>query len=298
MGDTGVKPEFGIFIAIVSVSFAALFIRWTSEGTHAHVIAFYRMAFASMIVMPITLVFCYKELISIDRKMLFLLIGIGAFLALHFATWIESLDHTTVASSVLLVTSHPILVASVSHFYFRERHSRIAAGGIALGLAGMIIITWGDTSFGEEQVYGDFLALIGMVAVAVYMLAGRQVRQKLGLFVYVFIVYTSAAFFLLILCLFQGHQLVSLPGDDYLIFAALAVIPTIFGHTVYNWALKYVSASVVSVSLLGEPILSSLWAVLFLEEFPIGTIYLGGAMVLVGIIVVSSSKIDLNITAG
>ena len=292
MSDTGVKPEFGIFIAIVSVSFAALFIRWTSGDSHPFVIAFYRMAFASLMVLPLTLFTSYKELRGIDRRMLLLLIGTGGFLAVHFATWIASLFYTTVASSVLLVTSHPILVASVSHYYFKERHSKIAAGGIALALVGMVIITWGDTAFGVDQIYGDILALIGMVAVAVYMLAGRRMRQKLGLFVYVMVVYSSASVFLLILCISLGLTLYPLPRDDYIIFAGLAVIPTIFGHTVYNWALRYVSASVVSISLLGEPILSSLWAVLFLAEYPVGTIYLGGAMVLIGIALVSSSKIN------
>jgi drug/metabolite transporter (DMT)-like permease len=175
---------------------------------------------------------------------------------------------------------------------FKEKHSTIAAGGIILALFGMVIITWGDAAFGINQLYGDVLALIGMVAVAVYMLAGRKVRQNLDLFVYVFIVYSSASMFLLIACLSMNLSLFPLPQTDYILFVGLAVIPTIFGHTVYNWALKYISASVVSISLLGEPILSSLWAAIFLGEIPVNFIYFGGAMVLIGIILVSTSSIN------
>jgi drug/metabolite transporter (DMT)-like permease len=291
-GGPKVRPEIGIVIAIVSVSFAALFIRWSTA--HPLVIAFYRMAFASLILVPITLYFSRKELFSIDRKLLLVLIGIGSMLALHFGSWISSLSYTTVASSVLLVTSHPIIVASVSHFLYKERHSSKAAVGIGLGLCGMMVISWGDMVFGFDYIYGDILALIGMVAVAGYMLAGRKIRQKHDLFVYVLIVYSSAAIFLLIPCLALNLTLYPLPQDDYTLFVGLAVIPTIFGHTVYNWTLKYVSASVISVSLLGEPILSSLWAVIFLSEIPANTIYFGGALVLVGIILVSTSKISEN----
>jgi drug/metabolite transporter (DMT)-like permease len=256
------------------------------------VIAFYRMAFASIILLPITLYTSRKDLFNIDKKLLLILICIGGVLALHFGTWIASLFYTTVASSVLLVTSHPIIVASVSHHLFKEKHSTIAAGGIILALFGMVIITWGDAAFGINQLYGDVLALIGMVAVAVYMLAGRKVRQNLDLFVYVFIVYSSASMFLLIACLSMNLSLFPLPQTDYILFVGLAVIPTIFGHTVYNWALKYISASVVSISLLGEPILSSLWAAIFLGEIPVNFIYFGGAMVLIGIILVSTSSIN------
>jgi drug/metabolite transporter (DMT)-like permease len=284
------RPEIGILIAIVSVSFAALFIRWS--GAHPLVISFYRLAFASLILLPITLLTSHKELVSIDRKMLLILIGIGGILALHFGSWIASLSYTTVASSVLLVTSHPIIVASVSHFVYKEHHSNKAAVGVVVALAGMLVISWGDFIFGFDYIFGDVLAIIGMLAVAVYMLAGRLIRQKLNLFVYVFIVYASGALFLLIACLMLNLEMYPLPRDDYILFVGLAVIPTIFGHTVYNWALKYVSASVVSISLLGEPILSSLWAVLFLSEYPANTIFMGGAMVLFGIILVSSSGIN------
>jgi drug/metabolite transporter (DMT)-like permease len=163
---------------------------------------------------------------------------------------------------------------------------------VVVALAGMLVISWGDFIFGFDYIFGDVLAIIGMLAVAVYMLAGRLIRQKLNLFVYVFIVYSSGALFLLAACLTLNLEMYPLPRDDYILFVGLAVIPTIFGHTVYNWALKYVSASVISISLLGEPILSSLWAVLFLSEYPANTIFMGGAMVLFGIILVSSSGIN------
>jgi drug/metabolite transporter (DMT)-like permease len=211
--------------------------------------------------------------------MLLILIGIGGILALHFGSWIASLSYTTVASSVLLVTSHPIIVASVSHFVYKEHHSSKTAVGVVVALAGMLVISWGDFIFGFDYIFGDVLAIIGMLAVAVYMLAGRLIRQKLNLFVYVFIVYSSGALFLLVACLTLNLEMYPLPRDDYILFVGLAVIPTIFGHTVYNWALKYVSASVISISLLGEPILSSLWAVLFLSEYPANTIFMGGAPV-------------------
>jgi drug/metabolite transporter (DMT)-like permease len=275
----------GVCIAVVAVSFSAILIRWSEADFLA--IAAGRMLISTLILAPFALVMYRNELFGLSRKDALIMVGIGAVLATHFSLWIASLEYTSVASSVILVTAHPILVGVVAHFFMGERLSRLNAVGIAIGLLGVVILTRGDASGGSSTLYGDLLALLGGVAAGVYILAGRQTRKRISLVVYAFVVYASCATFLLIAVVVTGTELFTLPAEEWMLFLLMAIGPSILGHTMYNWTLRYVPASVVSMSLLGEPVGSTALAFLLLSETPPDTAIVGGVVILVGIVMAS-----------
>ncbi len=272
----------GVGVAVVAVSFSAILIRWSDADFLA--IAAGRMVLSTLLLAPFALIMYRAELFSLERRDVAIMVGIGAVLATHFSLWIASLELTSVASSVVLVTAHPILVGLVGHFFMDERLSRLNAIGIALGLLGVIILTRGDADAGGDTLLGDLLAFLGGVAAGVYILAGRRTRQRISLPVYAFLVYASCALFLLVAVVVTGTELFTLPADEWWLFLLMALGPSILGHTMYNWTLRYVPASVVSVSLLGEPVGSSILAALLLSEVPPEFTMIGGAVILVGIV--------------
>lgn len=214
-----------------------------------------------------------------------MLVGVGVVLAVHFATWITSLSYTSVASSVIFVHVDPIFVALVSHFVLGEKVSRRVALGIGIAFLGASIIALGDLGVGGENLLGDALSLIGAIALGIYIMAGRRLRQKLDLTTYVTPVYAVSAIMLAFGSAVVGAPLTGYDSETILMFAAIALVPMIFGHTLYNWALKWISAPVVSISLLGEPVGASLLAFLILGESPSPLTLVGGAVTLAGILV-------------
>jgi drug/metabolite transporter (DMT)-like permease len=189
-----------------------------------------------------------------------------------------------VAASVVLVTSHPILVGLVGHFFMDERLSGLNALGILVGFSGVIILTSGHWEGGSDPLLGDLLAFLGGVAAGVYILGGRRTRQRISLVVYAFIVYGSCTLFLLLAVVITGAPLFTLPIEEWGLFMLMALGPSILGHTMYNWTLRYVPASVVSVSLLGEPIGSTLLAFLLLSQTPSDIVVVGFVVILAGIL--------------
>jgi len=275
-------PNVALLVSIVAVSTASILIRMSDAGPLA--IAAYRLIFATIILLPFFLRSGgFKRLIDSSRMDLLTLIGVGFVLAFHFASWISSLNFTSVASSVLFVHIDPIFVAAVSHFILKERINRSTLLGIVIAFAGTSIIALGDVVTGKTKLYGDLLALIGAIMLGIYILSGRRIRQNLDLVSYVTPVYATSALVLTVGCLVTGTRLTPYPPREYLLFFAIAVVPMIFGHTVYNWALKYVSAPVVSISLLGEPVGATILAFLFLNEMPTLPTIIGGVITLAGI---------------
>jgi drug/metabolite transporter (DMT)-like permease len=271
-----------MLVSIVAVSTASIIIRWSSAPPLA--IASYRLLFATFILLP----FYFRSgglrrLRKSPRNDALTLMVVGVVLALHFASWITSLSLTSVASSVIFVHVDPIFVAAVSHFVFKERINRGTLLGIVVAFAGATIIAIGDAGVGEANLYGDILALVGAVMLGLYILAGRRLRQGLDLVSYVTPVYAASAVVLILSSLATGTKLAPYPTREYILFIALAVVPMIFGHTVYNWALRYVEAPVVSISLLGEPVGATILALLFLNEVPSTLALIGGGITLAGI---------------
>lgn len=279
-------------VAVLAVSTSAILVRW-SEAPNL-VKAFYRVVFMAALVAPVALARDREDLRALSRRDLAVAAVTGAALAVHFVAWFESLERTSVAASVTLVQSQPIFVAVGAFFLLDEHLDRRMIAGIAVAVAGAAAMSLGDPGASVpiqgQALVGNGLAVLGAVMMAGYVLVGRSLRQRITVFPYVTVVYTAAAAVLLAAVLVRGHPLVSYPPREYLLFLGMAVGPGIFGHTVVNWALEHVESSVVSVSLLGEPVGSTLLAVPLLDEVPSPVTVLGGAVVLAGIYLTASAR--------
>lgn len=300
-----------VVVGVAFASLSAILIRISDAPPIA--IAFYRMLFASMMLLPALAWYRGGPRESAspagsaaagdtrggardtgggssggrsDLRSTALLVASGVFLALHFATWNASLSYTTVASSVVLVTLHPIFVAVGSIVFLKERVPAAAFVFIVCAIFGSALLSYGDFALGREALLGNALAVAGAVAVAGYMLLGRFLRRRIAATVYNTTVYSVAAAILLPMALFAGDPVAGYPLSEYLIFAALAFFCTILGHSIFNWALKYVPASSVSTSILLEPIFATLMAAALFDEIPGVLAIAGGTIVVVSLYLV------------
>ena len=278
------KRQYSVLaIGVISVSFAAVFIRLADAPSL--VIAAWRMCLAALILAPFAVKLAGKELRQISGRDLAMMLLAGGFLALHFGLWITSLSYTSVATSVVLVTATPIFVAVTSYLLFKEKLTIKIVLGIIISIGGSILIGYGNWSIGTNQLLGAGLALAGALAVAGYLLIGRRIRRTIGLLSYAFITYSSAAVLLLITTMASGYSLSGYSGNTYLMFVLLALIPQILGHSSLNWSLKFMPATMVTIAVLGEPIIATILAFLILNEAPTLTEIIGGILILGGIFI-------------
>jgi drug/metabolite transporter (DMT)-like permease len=277
-------PYLAVLLGVTAVSFAAIFIRLCQAPSLA--VAFYRMALAAVMLLPFVAWRGWSQLSGLSRALLMRALLAGIFLGLHMGTWVTSLYYTSVASSMILVSTQSIFAVLLSHFGIKERVSRNVLMAVAIALLGSVIIGGGDLRVGREFLIGDGLALVGGFLAAAYMVTGRRVRRELPLLPYIFLAYSSAAVLLGIGCLVSGTRMGGYPGPTVLWLVLLALVPTHLGHTLFNWALRYVPAYVISISLLGEPIGSTTLAYFVFGEEPAALTFVGGALVLAGVYLV------------
>jgi len=275
-----IKPSVALSISVASASTAAILIRLTSARPLA--IAALRMSFAALLLLPFLGVEGVRRLTMLDRRDARALLAIGFCLAMHFALWVTSLRYTSVAASVLMVSTSPIFVALFGRMLLRERIASMAAVGIALAIAGMASIVLSRGAL-PGDLRGTTMSILAAVAVSGYLIGGRRLRQRVALVTYAFCVYAAAAMVLLIMAAFTGAKLVGLRPRDYAMLILLGIVPSHLGHTLYNYLLRYLDAKVIAVSTLGEPLLSSLLAYAILGESPGAAMFLGAPLVLLGI---------------
>ena len=291
-----------ITIAILAVSTASIFIRFAqNDGAPSLVIAALRVTFATIILMPLALTKYLDEIKRFTRTEVLLGALSGFFLALHFATWISSLEYTSVASSVVFVSTGPLWVALLSPVLLKEHLTRTAFIGLGLTLAGGAIIGLSDACVWDQglscsafqdilqgrAMWGNFLALVGAWTVTGYLIIGRKLRAGLSLVPYIFMVYGFAALALIIIMLASGHSPFGYAPKTYGWIFLLAALPQLIGHSTYNWALKYLPAAFVAVTTLGEPIGSAILAFFILNETPTYATLFGGGLILSGIYLAS-----------
>ena len=274
-------PYLMLGIGVLATSFAAIFIRLADAPPLF--IAAGRLSVAAAVLAPFAVSRGAPELRALTRRDVVFALASGIFLALHLALWISSLQYTSVASSLALVTTSPLWVALASLVFLRERLKLAAVAGTFAAFVGGLVIGGGDFQSGGTALLGDGLALGGGIAVAAYFLFGRRLRAHLSLLTYVAVVYSVAALCLLAAVLLSGVPPACCSVQTYAMIVLLAVVPQLLGHSSYNFALKHVSATAVSVATLGEPIGSTLLAALILLEMPPVTALAGGALVLAGI---------------
>jgi len=277
-----------LFVATFAVSWAAILIKFTGAGPLPN--AFYRMALAAIILAIPSTARTIRTLRTLNRKQIGLLFLSGFVLGLHFATWVTSLFYTTISNSIILVSTNPVFVLIMERLFFKEKVPVRSVIGMSAAMLGMLVISGGDISLGREYIIGDILAVIGAVCVAVYLIIGRTLRSHIDNLSYTFPVYSAAAVTILICALINGDNLISYPAKTWLLFLLLALIPTLMGHSLYNWLLKYMPAHLVATTVLGEPIGATILAIIFFNEIPGWTTVIGGAMILSGIFVVLKRK--------
>jgi drug/metabolite transporter (DMT)-like permease len=267
-----------VAVGVLAVSAAAIFIRLADAPALA--IAFWRNALGVLVLLPLAL---YRRETLPRGRDLWVGVASGVALGAHFGFWISSLDYTSVAASVVLVCTQPVFVAILAYLVFGERTSPLSLLGILVALTGTAVISAGG-SVGSATFFGDMLAVIGAITVAAYVLIGRSVRTTgVGVLPYSIVVYASAAATLALATLYADVPLWGYSGETWLWLWVMALGPQILGHTLLNWALRYVEASIISGTILAEPVVSALLAWLILSEAPgLATVF-GGAVVLVGL---------------
>ncbi len=301
-----IHPYIGIIIGLPAVSAASLIINAALQaGAPPLGVAAYRLAFASLALAPLAWARYRPELLRLSRRDWLLAAGAGLFLGLHFGTWITSLQYTTIASSVVLVSASPLFVGLFSWLLWRERFGRGLLGGLALTLIGATLVGLADAcaltggnlvcppvaQFMQGRAFvGDLLALTGAAAFAGYLLIGRALRAKLSLVAYIFIGYSAAAATLLLTVFARRIPLFGYSPTAFFWIVVLAVVPQLIGHSAFNWALRYLSATYVAVTILGEPIGATVLAFFLLRQVPAPLKLLGGAFILVGILLASRRR--------
>jgi drug/metabolite transporter (DMT)-like permease len=292
-----------LLLGIAAVSTASIIVRFAQLDAPSLVIAAGRLALATLVLAPVALARHGTEIRTLTSRDLVLGLVSGVFLALHFATWIVSLEHTSVLSSVVLVTTTPLWVALFAPWVLHEKITRATWLGVAMAMVGGVVISLGDVGtwmaggvergvfglLGAGALWGDLLALIGAWMMAGYLLVGRRLRAKMNLIPYIFVVYGMAALVLVVLTMIAGYDLLAIAPPAWLWILLLALVPQLLGHSSFNWALRYLPAAFVAIILLGEPVGSAFLAYLVLSELP-GPLTLAGAgLVLAGIAVASRS---------
>jgi drug/metabolite transporter (DMT)-like permease len=300
-------PALALAVAVGAVSTSAVLVRWSSAS--AAVTAFYRVLFTTLLLAPLARTRYGAAFRRLTRRDGAVAAVTGVALALHFAAWFESLRWTSVAASVTLVQAQPAFVAVGAWLLLDERVTRRTAAGVVLALAGMATLSvagsTGDLVGGSRPLYGNALAVLGALAAAAYVLVGRSLRQRVPLLPYVTVVYGACSATLLVAAVVVALDgagagtapvdalvsgLFAHPARDWLLFLAMAVGPGLLGHTVINWALAHVESSVVSVSLLGEPVGATALGVLLLGETVGPGTLVGGAVVLAGVAVTARAR--------
>lgn len=275
-------PMIMIVIGVLGISLSSIFVKYSTAPSA--VTAAFRLLWTVLFLTPVVLgkPAVRNELLHLPRKLVLLSCLSGLFLAIHFVLWFESLHHTSVASSTTIVCTEVVWVCLGFCLFLKGRLSLKAIAAIAVTLAGSGLIAYADSGSGA-QLYGDILALLAAIAVAVYTLIGRVVRSQTSTTVYTYMVYTACAAVLTATCAIQGHQLFSYGPSPILIGALLAIFSTILGHSIFSWCLKFFSPSFVSASKLCEPVAAALIAAFLFAEIPVPLQILGGILILGGV---------------
>ena len=284
-----VPPGLAIGVAIIAASTASILIRYAQREASSSVIAAYRLAIATAILAPLLITRYRSKLRAVSGRNLKLTLLAGGFLALHFATWIRSLEFTSVISSIVLVQTTPLMVAALSPVLIREPLTRYLLIGVLVATAGSLLVGVSDACATPpcvtrgQAIRGDLLALAGAAAGAGYVLVGRVVRREVSLVPYIGIAYAAAAVLLGLAAWAAGDPATGFTASTYLAMVLLALLPQLIAHSTYNWALGFLPAAVVSLALLGEAVGSSVLAYLLLGEVPTSIRMTGGGLILAGI---------------
>lgn len=269
-----------VFMAICFISSSAILVKLSQAS--AIEIAFFRLFFSTLFLMPFFIV-SKNNFKNLTVSTILLCILSGLFLALHFIVWFASLNYTSVANSTVLVTMSPIFTVIGGALFLKDYISKKQITLIIITLIGSFIMTFHQLSIHPSELVGDLLAFLGALFVAIYMLIGRKTRQSITTVTYTFLVYGSATIVLGFIGFINKQNFITHSKTDWLIFIGLALFPTLLGHSIFSWALKYVKASFISVVTLLEPVFSTVLAIFIFIEIPDILQMIGATIILISI---------------
>ena len=273
-------PMLMIIVGVIGISLSSIFVKYAAAPSD--VTAAYRLLWTVLLMTPVTLgkPQIRRSLRSAGRKTVLLSVLSGIFLAIHFALWFESLQHTSVASSTTIVCTEVIWVCLGYCLFMKGRLSLKAVVAIGVTLAGSALIAYADSGT-DAHLQGDILALLAAIAVAVYTLIGRHVRKTQTTAVYTYLVYLACGAALVMLCLLQRHSLFAYGWSPVIVGLLLAVFSTVLGHSIFSWCLRYFSPAFVSASKLCEPVVAAILAGILFDQIP-GAMQAAGAVLILG----------------
>lgn len=276
-----------LLVGMAAISVSPILVRYS--GAPVSVQGLYRMLFTFLLMLP----FGWRQLPAIQKLTLrdwALLISAGFFLALHFLLWMASLSYTSVASSTIMLTLEPVFVAALAFFLLRDRLGKAAWIGMTVSIGGAVLVSSGDFGLSREALFGDALSLLGTAAVAVNIILTKQLLRRMPSYVYSLIVFGFTAMFFALYNVSLGIPMTGYPSREWMIFLLLAIIPTVFGHMIFNWLLQYLRPTTVSMSVLAEPVGASLLAMALFGEALNAFQLAGGAAMIAGFILYLRSE--------
>lgn len=276
-----VSPAIPLLIGMLAISFAPILVRYSHAPVSVQ--GMYRMLFTFVLMLP----FGTKQLGAvrhISKKDWLLLVLAGIFLALHFLLWMASLTYTSIASSTILLALEPVFVMVGAYFLFRDRANRYAIIGMIIALIGAMGIGSGDIALSSRAFYGDMLSFLGALAVSVNMLLAKQIMKRVSSYLYSCIVFGITTICFFIYNVTMGISMTDYAQREWIVFLLLAIVPTVFGHLIFNWLLKYVKPATISMSVLAEPVGASLLGMVLFSEMISGFQLVSGAFIIVGLI--------------
>jgi drug/metabolite transporter (DMT)-like permease len=279
-----------LVMGVLAVSMTAIFIRLAIDAAGIKGVGFSlflavsRLIIAAVILLPTWGTLKQQK---VDSKAYYYAVAAGFALALHFATWITSLSYTSIAASTVLVTTNPIWISVFSWIWFQEKISKTTIFGILIAFVGGVLVAFGDNTGNSNYpnpLLGNLLALVGAVIVSLYFLLGREAQRKgLSTKHYITVAYSAAAVFLLPLPLLFGAKYTGYPDKVYLYIFLMAIFSQLVGHTSFNWAIRWITPTLVTLAILFEPIGASFFGYLIFREIPSNIVLLGGLILLVGV---------------
>jgi drug/metabolite transporter (DMT)-like permease len=298
---TSWRPYIVLAIGLLAVSSSSILIRFAqNEHAPSLLISAWRVGVATLVLTPLVLTRYRDEIAKLNRSDLLLSLASGVMLSIHFASWITSLEYTSVINSVVLVTTNPLWVALASPFVLREKLSRGTVIALLIALTGAILISVsgsaGSAPHQGQAMLGNFLAIVGAIAVAGYYLIGRRVRARVSVISYIWMTYGTAAILLFVIVILTGQQITGLSTNAYFWMTMLGLISQLIGHSGYNYALGYLSAAYVSLTILGEPVVSTILAAFLLNErIDLGNAahrmqLFGGLLILIALVIASREE--------
>ena len=278
LAENDIKIYIILAIGVFIISFSGIIIKVITAP--ALIIAFYRVFLASIFLTPLFLT-KYRDSLKFFFDIRPAMVGF--LLALHFYAWISAVQLTNVANAVIFIAIQPLFTLLLEYFFAREDVRKGAIAGVVFALIGSIIISFSDLYIILTRFYGDMLAILAAFLAACYLFLGRSFRKKIEYIPYIYIVYSYCAFFLFIFVLLSGHSFTGYSNINYMYILLLALGPTLIGHSVLNLSIRYVPATIVSLAILGEPILTTVLAMIILKETLTTATIIGGSLILYGI---------------